>query len=116
MLFLQAVAQPLPHPDLQADVSLWAVLAWAVLNPVAIAVAYLMGRRADQPIKLGIAAFAGAIAGTGLLWLAARLQLGIATDVARGAVGIFVSSLPFGVAWAYLGRYFAYSRSQSGLD
>jgi hypothetical protein len=103
MLFLQAVAQPLAHPDLQADVSLWAVVAWAALNPAMIAVAYLMGRKADQPAKLGIAAFAAAIAGVALLWLAARLGFGFATDVARGAVGVFVTSLPFGVAWAYLG-------------
>jgi hypothetical protein len=108
MLFLQAaakaVAQPLPHAALQADVSLWAIVAWASLNPAMIAVAYLMGRRADQPAKLGIAAFAGAIVGVGFLWLAARLQLGFATDVARGAVGVFMTSLPFGVAWAWLGQ------------
>ena len=110
MLFLQAIAQPLPHPDLQADVSLWAVLAWAALNPAMIAVAYLIGRHADQPAKLGIAAFVGAIAGVGLLWLTARFQLGIATDVARAAVGIFVTSLPLGLAWAYLGRNFSRSR------
>ena len=100
----QAVAQPLPHAELQANVSLWAVLAWAALNPVMIAVAFLMGRRADQPAKLGIAAFAGAMAGVALLWLAARLQLGLATDVARGAVGVFVTSLPFGALWAWLGK------------
>jgi hypothetical protein len=108
MLFLQlaskAVAQPLPHPDLQADVNLWAIVAWAALNPAMIATAYLMGRRADQPAKLGIVAFAAAIAGVGCLWLAARLQLGVATDVARGAVGVFMTSLPFGMAWAWLGQ------------
>jgi hypothetical protein len=109
MLLLQAaakaVAQPLAHPDLQADVSLWAVLAWAALNPAMIAVAYLMGRRADQAVKLGVAAFAAGIAGVALLWLAARLGVGFATDVGRGAVGVFVTSLPFGVAWAWLGQY-----------
>jgi hypothetical protein len=108
MLFLQAaakaVAQPLAHPDLQPDVSLWAILAWAALNPAMIAVAYLMGRRADQPAKLGIAAFAAGIAGVALLWVAARLGVGFATDVARGAVGVLMASLPFGVAWAWLGR------------
>jgi hypothetical protein len=115
MLFLQAaakaVAQPLPHADLQADVSLWAVLAWAALNPALIAVAYLMGRQADQPAKLGIAAFAAAIAGVALLWLAARLGFGFATDVARGAVGVLVTSLPFGLAWAYVGHKLERSRS-----
>jgi hypothetical protein len=110
MLFLQAVAQPLAHPDLQADVSLWAIAAWAAFNPAMIAVAYSMGRQADQPAKLGIAAFAAAIAGVALLWLAARMGFGFATDVARGAVGVFMTSLPFGVAWAYLGNRLERSR------
>ncbi len=110
MLFLQVIAQPLAHPDLQADVSLRAVAAWAAFNPAMIAVAFLMGRSADQTAKFGIAAFAGAIAGVALLWLAARLQLGFATDVARGAVGVFVTSLPFGIAWAYLGSKLSQSR------
>jgi hypothetical protein len=111
MLLLQAVAQPLAHPDLQADVNLWAVVAWAAFNPAMIATAYLMGRRADQPAKLGIAAFAAGIAGVALLWLAARLGFGFATDVGRGAVGVFVTSLPFGVAWATFGQYLGRSRS-----
>ncbi len=102
-VLLQAVAQPLPPPDLQPDVHLLSVLAWAALNPVAIAVAYVMGQRADQPAKLGIAAFVGALAGVAVLWIAARLGLSIATDVGRGAVGVFVTALPFGVFWAWLG-------------
>ncbi len=104
MLLLQAIAQPLPHVELQANVNLWAVLAWAALNPAMIAVAFLMGRQADQTAKLGIAAFAGAMAGVALLWIAARLQMGFATDVARGAVGVLVTSLPFAVLWAWLGK------------
>ena len=101
---LQAVPTQLPAPDLQSNISLWVVLAWAALNPVAIAVAYLMGRRADQTAKLGIAAFVAALAGIALLWLAARLHISFASGAARAAAGIFMASLPFSVAWAWLGR------------
>ena len=97
-------AQPMPLPDLQPNVNLLGELGWAAFNPAAIAVAYLMGRRADQPAKLGIAAFAGAIAGIGLLWIFARLRVPFAIDTARAAAGVFVMTLPFGVAWAWLGR------------
>ena len=97
-------AQPLPLPDLQPNVSLWGELAWAALNPAAIAVAYGLGRQANQPAKLGIAAFAGALAGIALLWLAARLHVSFAVDTARAAAGVFVMTLPFGVLWAWAGQ------------
>ena len=103
-VLLQATAQPLPLPDMQPDVSLWGVLAWAALNPAVIAVAWAMGRRADQAAKFGIAAFAGAIAGVALLWLAARLHLGLAIDTARAGAGVFMTALPFGLLWAWLSR------------
>lgn len=105
-VLLQQLAQPLPLPDLQPNVSLWGELAWAALNPALIGTAFLMGRKADQTAKLGIAAFAAALAGIVLLWLAARLHVGFAIDTARGAVGVFVMGLPFGVLWAWLGRRF----------
>ena len=101
MPFLQAT--PMPLPDLQADVSLPLVLLWAALNPATIAVAFWLGRLADQRAKLGIAAFAGALAGVALLWMAARLRLDIATDVGRAAVGVFVFGLGFGGLWAWIG-------------
>ena len=104
MLVLLQTAQPMPLPDLETAVSLWSEVSWAALNPAVIAVAYLMGRKTDHPAKLGIAAFAGALAGIALLWLAARLHMSFAVDAARGAVGIFVMSLPFATAWAWLGR------------
>jgi hypothetical protein len=102
MILLQAV--PLPPADFQPDVSLWSVCAWGALNPVMMAVSFQLGRHADQPAKLGIAAFAGAIAGVAVLWLAARMGLSFATDVARGAAGVFVVSLLCGTGWAWLGR------------
>lgn len=100
-------AQPMPLPDLQPNVSLWGELAWAAFNPAAIGVAFLMGRKADQAAKLGIAGFAGALAGILMLWMAARLHASIAVDTARAAAGVFVMGLPFGVAWAWLGRWYA---------
>lgn len=102
-VLLQA-AQPMPLPDLQPNVNLWGELAWAALNPAAVLVAYRLGRGADQTAKLGIAAFAAAVAGIALLWLAARLHIGFAVDTARAAAGVFVLTLPFGVLWAWLGR------------
>lgn len=97
-------AQPLPLPDMQPNVNLWGVLAWAALNPAVIAVAWMMGRRADQTSKLGIAAFAGAAAGIALLWVAARLHLSFAVDTGRAGAGVFCTALPFGVLWAWAGR------------
>ena len=104
MLLLQAQATPMPLPDLQANVNLWGVLAWSAFNPAMIAVAYFMGRHADQTAKLGIAAFASALAGVALLWLAARLHVSFAIDTARAAAGVFVVSLGFGAVWAWVGR------------
>ena len=104
VLLLQVAAQPLPLPDLQPNVSLWSVLAWAALNPAVIGVAWALGRRADQSAKFGIAAFVAAIAGVALLWVAARLHLSFAIDTARAAAGVFMMALPFGVVWAWVGR------------
>ena len=100
-------AQPMPLPDLQPNVNLWGELGWAAFNPAAIAVAYLMGRKADQNAKLGIAAFAGALAGIALLWIAARLHFTFAVDTARAAAGVLVMSFPFCLWWAWIGRRMA---------
>lgn len=112
--FLQAVApqvaQPLPAPDIESAVSLWSVLSWSALNPATLAVAWLMGSRADQPAKLGIAAFAGAVAGIALMWISARLHLSIAVDTARAAAGVFVTSLPIAFFCAWLSRRIQNSR------
>lgn len=106
--FLQSaprIAQPLPAPDIEAAVSLWSVLGWSALNPATVAVAWLMGSRSDQPAKLGVAAFAGALAGIALMWLSALFHLAIAVDTARAAAGVFVVSLPIALLWAWLGRH-----------
>ena len=109
-MLLQAGPQPLPLPDLQPNVNLWGVLGWAALNPAMIAVAWAMGRRADQPAKYGLAAFVASLAGIALMWLVARLHAGIAVDTARAAAGVFMAALPFGVCWAWAGRTFGGAR------
>ena len=107
IVLLQAGAQPMPRPDFQPEVSLWGVLAWAALNPVVIGVAWAMGRQANQASKVGIAAFAAALAGVALLWLAARLHLSFAIDTARAGAGVFMTALPFAAGWAWLARRMA---------
>ena len=81
-----------------------AVLLIALLNPAVIAVAIIMGRRADQPQKLVIAGFAAAIAGSVLVWLAAELRLLPARGIG-GEGGVFMLQVVFGMAWAALGYY-----------
>jgi hypothetical protein len=109
MIFLQAAgsATPLPAPVMQQDVSLLVVALLAALNPFAVVTAFLMGRHADNAVKLAISAFAGAIAGIAGLWIAARIGLPVATSAARAASGIFVMSFFVSFVWAWLGRRFA---------
>ena len=47
----------------------------AALNPATIAVAFLMGRRADQWQKLPVVAFAASIVGFILYWLSGQVGL-----------------------------------------
>ena len=76
----------------------------ALLNPAVVIVGYLMGRTADQPQKLLIAAFSAAIAGSLLIWVAAFLKI----VPARGSgaeAGLFVFQMVVGLAWACVGYY-----------
>lgn len=84
-------------------VPLWDVALYALLNPAHIAVSFLMGRKADQSAKLGIAAFAGAAAGIALLYLVALLGILHAPNAARAAGGIFIASLLTGLVYAWIG-------------
>jgi hypothetical protein len=86
-------------------VDLKAVVLTALLNPVVIAIAFWMGRSADQWQKLPVAAFAAALAGSVVIYLAARLgMLGI-DDVGRAGAGIFTAQFLFALIWASLGRW-----------
>lgn len=77
----------------------------AALNPATIAVAFLMGRRADQWQKLIIAAFAASLAGFLLYWLAGQIGL-IAIHALGGEAAIFMLQFVFGLVWAALGYWF----------
>ena len=68
-----------------------------------IAVAFLMGRKADEKPKILIAAFAGAVAGVALIYFAALLRLWDAPMLARASAGIFAASLVTGVVYGWIG-------------
>jgi hypothetical protein len=97
-------------PVLLPDVPVLQVLMFGALNPVTIGVAYLMGRRADAPAKLLIAAFAAALAGAGLLWLGTLFRFGFLATPARAAAGIFAAGFVFALGWAAIG--YAVARGQ----
>lgn len=78
------------------------VVLIALLNPVVVAIAVAMGRRASEPQKLIIAGFAAAVAGVALIWLGAELRIEALAKPARAAAGIFVLQLVFGTVWAWL--------------
>lgn len=93
-------------PDFQADVSVLELLLYAVFNPATIAVAFLFGRKADQPAKILIAAFAGGIAGFVLLYLLTLLRIWDAPTLARATGGIFAASFVGGLVYAFVGYKF----------
>ena len=88
------------------SVDLAAVIATALLNPAVIVVAFWMGRNADQPQKVPVAAFAGALAGSLLTYIVVRLGLTGAAHVGRAAAGVFIAEFVFGLAWATAGYRF----------
>jgi hypothetical protein len=90
-------------PDIQANVPLIEVLLYGVLNPATIIVAFMMGRRVDDKSKLMIAAFAGAIAGVAVLYIATFLRLWDAPTLGRAIAGVFVVSLAAGFVYAGVG-------------
>jgi hypothetical protein len=75
----------------------------ALLNPVVVAVAFWMGRNASQWQKLPVAAFAAALAGSLVLYVAVRLGWTGSTGVGRAAAGVFIAQFFIGLAWAAVG-------------
>ena len=93
-------------------VDLTAVILTALLNPGVIIVAFWMGRSADQRQKLPVAAFAAALAGSLLTYIAVRLGLAGVAQVGRAAAGVFTAQFVFGLVWAYVGyRFFPSGRT-----
>ena len=78
----------------------------ALFNPAVIVVAFWMGRNADQPQKLPVAAFAAALAGSLLAYIAVRIGLTGVAQVGRAAAGVFIAQFVFGLAWAWAGYRF----------
>lgn len=79
-----------------------AVVLIAALNPVVIVVAVLMGRAADQWQKLVVAAFAAALTGSVLVWIATAIGVLPAKGVG-GEAGVFVAEFLLGLVWAWIG-------------
>ncbi len=80
-------------------------LLWiALLNPVVIVVAFLMGRRADQWQKLIVAAFAASLAGVALYWLAGAIGL-MPIHALGGEAALLLLQFLFGLVWAALGYF-----------
>jgi hypothetical protein len=98
--------EPLPIPILQPAVPLIEIALFAALNPATIVAAFWLGRKADAKSKLLIAAFAGAIAGVALLYIAALLRLWDAPTLGRAAAGVFVASMLSGLIYAAIGYAF----------
>jgi hypothetical protein len=86
-------------------VDLKAVILTALLNPAVIVVAFWMGRSADQWQKLPVAAFAAALAGSVLVYLAARFDIAGVAAVGWAGAGIFTAQFLFGLVWAGLGAF-----------
>lgn len=87
-------------------VDLASVILTALFNPAVIVVAFWLGRRADQWQKLPVAAFAAALAGSILVYVAVRLGIAGVAGVGRAAAGVFIAEFVFGLAWAAAGYRF----------
>lgn len=93
-------------PEFEPFVPLYETLLFAILNPATIAVAFWLGRLADQKAKLLIAAFGGAFAGFVVLYFAALFGIWDAPRLGRAAAGVFVVSLVAGLFYAAIGYFF----------
>jgi hypothetical protein len=62
-----------------------------------------LGQRVDEINKLVIAAFAGAVAGVAVLYIATFLRLWDAPTLGRAIAGVFIVSLAAGFIYAGAG-------------
>jgi hypothetical protein len=93
---------PLPPVDL------WSVFLAALLNPLVIVVAVLMGRQADQWQKIPVAGFAAAVIGSAALYVLVRVGLLGGGALGRAAAGVFIAEFLLGTIWAALAYAFAH--------
>jgi hypothetical protein len=82
------------------------LLLLAAANPTVIAVAFLMGRDADQWQKLPIAAFAAAMVGFIIYWLGGQVGV-FAIHAIGGEAALLTLQFVFGLVWAALGYRFS---------
>lgn len=90
-------------PDFEQMVPLTEVLLYGILNPATIVVAFMLGQRANDKSKLMIAAFAGAVAGVAVLYIATFLRIWDAPTLGRSVAGVFIVSLVAGFVYAAAG-------------
>ena len=90
-------------PDFEQTVPLVEVLLYGILNPATIVVAFMLGQKANEKSKLLIAAFAGAIAGVAVLYVATLLRIWDAPTLGRSVAGVFIVSLVAGFVYAGVG-------------
>jgi len=83
----------------------------ALLNPVVIVVAFLMGRRADQWQKVIVAGFAASICGFAIYWLAAAVGL-MPIHALGGESALLLMQFLIGLVWAALGYWLAPSSNK----
>ena len=88
---------------LPPPIDLTAVLMTALLNRAVFVVAFWMGRYADQRHKIPVAAFAAALAGSVVIYIAVRLGMTGPAQVGRAAAGVFIAQFLAALVWAYLG-------------
>ncbi|MGQ0457455.1 MAG: hypothetical protein ACT4OU_10375 [Hyphomicrobium sp.] len=98
--------EQLQPPEIEAAVPLIEIMLYAALNPATIFAAFWLGRQANEKAKILIAAFAGAVAGIALLFLAALLRVWDAPTLGRAGAGVFVASLLAGLVYARVGYAF----------
>lgn len=77
------------------------ILLLSILNPAALIVGYLVGRRADQPQKILIAGFVAGIAGAVFVRLA--MAVGLTSAHPRLIAGILIASALVGTLAAWIG-------------
>lgn len=92
---------PAPPP-----VDVVALLFTALLNPVVVVIAVLMGLRADQWQKIPVAGFAAAVIGTALIYVLVRIGVG-GDRLVRAPAGLFIVQFALGMAWATVAFWYA---------
>lgn len=83
-----------------------ALVVIALLNPAVAIVGFMMGRAADQPQKLIVAAFAAALAGMVVIWLGAYFKI-VPVRGSGAEAGLLALQMLVGLAWATLGYVLA---------